>query len=55
MSRSLARVHTTAKALVEQLDHQVLPGIPDPDDERPLTVELSPDDVASIVSMANAA
>ena len=41
MSRSLARVHETAKTLVDQLDQQVLPGIPDPRDDRPLLIELS--------------
>lgn len=53
MSRSLARVHSTAQALVAQLDQQVLPGIPDPSDDKPLTVALSADDVAVIVSMTD--
>ncbi len=55
MSRSLTRVHETAKTLVDQLDQQVLPGIPDPRDDRPLLIELSADDVAAVASMASEA
>ena len=52
MSRSLAKVHATAKTLVDQLDQQVLPGIPDPRDDQPLLIELSAHDVATVAAMA---
>ncbi len=55
MSRALGKMHHTAKTLVDQLDQQVLPSIPDPHEDRPLVVELSGVDVASVVSAADQA
>lgn len=55
MARSLAKVHATARTLVDQLDQQVLPGIPDPRDDHPILIELSAHDVAAVASMAGEA
>ncbi len=55
MARSLARVHATAQTLVDQLDQQVLPGIPDPHDEQPLVLEVSAQDVEALALLPTAA
>lgn len=52
MSRGVERAHLVAQSLVDQLDQHVLPSIPDPDDDRPMVIELSADDVQEVAAMA---
>ena len=49
--RSLEQAHETVKVLVEQLDQHVLPGIPDPDDDSPIEVTLSEEEVGIVIQL----
>jgi hypothetical protein len=51
MSRGVERAHLVAQSLVEQLNENVLPSIPDPDDDRPLVIELSAEDVQDVAAL----
>lgn len=46
------RAHTVVKALVDQLDHHVLPNIPNPWVDTPLEVSLSPEQVVELSLIA---
>lgn len=48
VSKHLDQAHSTAKALVAQLDSQVLPSIPDPHAHQPMVIELSSSDVREL-------
>lgn len=54
MSRNLDRAHETARTLVQQLNQQVLPSIPEPDHSRALVIDLSPDDVRDVATLIQA-
>lgn len=54
MGRNLERAHETARTLVEQLNLQVLPNIPEPDRTRALVIDLSPDDVRDVAALIQA-
>lgn len=51
ISRGVERAHQVAKSLVEQLNQHVLPSIPDPDDDRPMVIELSARDVQDLAPL----
>lgn len=51
MARGVDQAHEVAKSLVDQLNRQVLPSIPDPDDDRALVFELNADEVRDIAAL----
>lgn len=48
MGKTLLEAHSTVKTLVEHLNKHVLPGIPDPSEDRAVAADLSPETVASL-------